>query len=115
MLVVADGMGGHKAGEVASAIAVKVLRRELERPGAEPTGALRAAIEQSFEFRETKLPLAFPDPPAAWTEPYAAMARDNPLPWPTMDSALQAVRAFLDPVLRGDTLGVWAPETWSWR
>ncbi len=75
---------------------------------------LRAAIEQTFEFRKAELPLAFPDPPEAWTEWYAAMARDNRLPWPTIDSALQAVRAFLDPVLRGDTLGVWAPKTWSW-
>jgi serine/threonine protein phosphatase PrpC len=45
VLVVADGMGGHKAGEVASAIAVKVLERELTQPGADPSAALRRAIE----------------------------------------------------------------------
>jgi len=45
VLVVADGMGGHKAGEVASAIAVKVLARELAQPGADPSAALRRAIE----------------------------------------------------------------------
>lgn len=47
VLVVADGMGGHKAGEVASAIAVQVLQRELARPGADPTPALRSAIERA--------------------------------------------------------------------
>jgi protein phosphatase len=47
VLVVADGMGGHKAGEVASAIAVRVLRRDLTQPGTDPTAALRAAIEQA--------------------------------------------------------------------
>ena len=45
VLVVADGMGGHLAGEVASAMAIEVLRRELTRPAADPSGALRTAIE----------------------------------------------------------------------
>ena len=30
LLVVADGMGGHNAGEVASALAVKVIREAFE-------------------------------------------------------------------------------------
>lgn len=56
VLVVADGMGGHKAGEVASALAVTVIRRELARPGDDPTGALRAAIERANleVFREAE-------------------------------------------------------------
>jgi protein phosphatase len=45
VLVVADGMGGHLAGEVASAKAVEVLRRELQRATDDPSAALRAAIE----------------------------------------------------------------------
>ena len=45
VLVVADGMGGHLAGEVASAKAIEVLRRELLRATDDPSAALRAAIE----------------------------------------------------------------------
>lgn len=50
VLVVADGMGGHQAGEVASEIAVTVLRRELSQASAwadDPSGALKAAIERA--------------------------------------------------------------------
>jgi protein phosphatase len=50
VLVVADGMGGHQAGEVASEIAITVLRRELSQASAwadDPSGALKAAIERA--------------------------------------------------------------------
>ena len=40
LLVVADGMGGHNAGEVASALAVKVIREVFESSGTPPTQAL---------------------------------------------------------------------------
>jgi len=44
LLVVADGMGGHAAGEVASAAAVRVLRSLDGAEVAEPRSALRAGI-----------------------------------------------------------------------
>jgi PPM family protein phosphatase len=40
LLVVADGMGGHNAGEVASALAVKVIREVFEGSGDVPSEAL---------------------------------------------------------------------------
>src|SRR3954454_7201005 len=45
VLVVADGMGGHLAGEVASAMAIEILQRELTQPASEPGETLKAAIE----------------------------------------------------------------------
>ena len=47
LLVVADGMGGHSAGEVASQMAVEVVSRlYYETPG-EPGAALRHAVEEA--------------------------------------------------------------------
>jgi predicted nucleotidyltransferase component of viral defense system len=76
---------------------------------------LRAALEQTFAFRKTHpLPVMLPDPLSAWATPFAAMARDDELPWPTLDEVTQAAKAFLDPVLAGDLDAVWSPETWMW-
>ncbi|MEN8168753.1 MAG: Stp1/IreP family PP2C-type Ser/Thr phosphatase [Pseudomonadota bacterium] len=46
--VLADGMGGHNAGEVASAIAVEVISEQFNTTGtAEPAAILQAAVEQA--------------------------------------------------------------------
>ncbi len=46
LLVVADGMGGHNAGEVASAIAVKVIREVFQSDGNPPSqGVLIRAVQ----------------------------------------------------------------------
>ncbi len=77
---------------------------------------LREAFEQTFTFRKTHpLPAAVPAPLPAWTTPYAAMAREDQLTWPTLDDVTQAAQAFLDPVLAGGLDATWEPEGWSWR
>ncbi len=45
--IVADGMGGHLAGEVASARAIEVMERELRGPVGDARTALREAIERA--------------------------------------------------------------------
>lgn len=76
---------------------------------------LRAALEQTFAFRKTHpLPAAVPAPLPAWTTPYAAMAREDQLAWPTLDEVTRAAQAFLDPVLAGRLEGEWRPSTWEW-
>ena len=77
---------------------------------------LRKALEQTFAFRKThELPAAVPAPLAAWATPYAAMAREDQLAWPTLDEVTQAAKAFLDPVLAGGLDAVWDPSSWSWQ
>jgi hypothetical protein len=77
---------------------------------------LRAALEQTFTFRSTHaLPAEVPEPLGAWIAPYAAMARQDPLAWLTLDEVTKAAQTFLDPVLTGHLDATWAPATWSWR
>lgn len=77
---------------------------------------LRVALEQTFTFRKTHaLPTNLPAPLAAWTTPYAAMAREDQLPWLSLDEVTTAAQTFLDPVLVGGLEATWQPETWSWR
>jgi hypothetical protein len=76
---------------------------------------LRAALEQTFTFRKThSLPVMLPDPLLAWVTPYAAMAREDQLAWPTLDAVTKAAKAFLDPVLAGDLDAAWNTESWTW-
>lgn len=76
---------------------------------------LRAALEQTFAFRHTHvLPQSLPAPAAIWAAPYAAMARDEELPWATIDDVATAARAFLDPVLSTAGDATWDPAAWRW-
>ncbi len=47
LALVADGMGGHKAGEVASVLAANVIRRRYYRSRAAPAAALVEAFEEA--------------------------------------------------------------------
>lgn len=77
---------------------------------------LRAALEQTFTVRKTHaLPVSVPAPLEAWTAPYAAMAREDQLAWPTLDEVTKAAKEFLDPVLGEPLDATWEPATWTWR
>jgi hypothetical protein len=76
---------------------------------------LREALERTFDARRSHLlPAALPAPPTSWTLPYATMARDDRLPWTTLDDVERAAREFLDPVLAGPLAATWSPSTWTW-
>jgi hypothetical protein len=77
---------------------------------------LRSAMKQTFAFRGTHdLPSAVPVSPESWQTPYAAMARADQLPWPTLDAVTKAAQEFLDPVLGGSGSGTWDATTWRWQ
>jgi predicted nucleotidyltransferase component of viral defense system len=77
---------------------------------------LRSALEQTFQFRKTHpLPMMLPEPLRAWATPYAAMARENLLAWPTLDEVTRITQEFLDPVLGGGLAATWEPKRWHWR
>ncbi|HWL88657.1 MAG TPA: nucleotidyl transferase AbiEii/AbiGii toxin family protein [Polyangiaceae bacterium] len=77
---------------------------------------LCAALEQTFAFRKTHhLPMSLPAPLDAWERPYAAMARADRLPWPTLIDVTNAAKAFLDPVLEGGLSATWDPSARQWR
>ena len=79
-------------------------------------GRLRAAIEQTFTFRKTHAPPhSMPPPMEAWRVPYGAMARDDQLPWATLEEVTMAAQAFLYPVLSGTLDATWIPAHWVWH
>lgn len=76
---------------------------------------LQAALDQTFTFRKTHaLPSSLPPPLAAWRTPYEAMAREDQLPWATLEDVTEAAQAFLNPLLARALNAVWDPTAWAW-
>ncbi len=76
---------------------------------------LLAAIHATFAFRNTHdVPGKLPEPPVSWSARYAQMAAEDGLVWRALPELLGAVRAFIDPVLAGET-GVWDAAAQTWR
>jgi Nucleotidyl transferase AbiEii toxin, Type IV TA system len=78
--------------------------------------SLRASIHGTFRIRGTHEPPAFvPDPPQKWEQQYPRLARENDLPWKTIEELLVRIRDFLNPVLTSTDVGQrWNRESWSW-
>jgi hypothetical protein len=75
---------------------------------------LRTAISTTFQFRATHpLPAALPDPPSSWITPYSEMAKVSELAWTTLEQLTAEVRAFINPILGGNS-GTWHPAAWTW-
>jgi hypothetical protein len=88
----------------------------LAKPQPIDATRLRAALEQTFTFRKTHaLPASLPAPLETWRRPYEAMAREDQLPWPTLNIVTESAQAFLNPVLAGPLAAMWEPATWKWR
>lgn len=88
----------------------------LAQSGSFEYGVLRDAIKKTFTFRRSHgVPAALPDPPSEWEAPYARLAKENGLPWPTLQSVAAAARSFIDPVLAGNSSTTWEPAEWEWR
>jgi hypothetical protein len=87
----------------------------LATTGPFESAALREAIRATFAQRGShEVPSSIAAPPDRWAAPYANMVEENNLRWTTLDELTAAVRAFLDPVLRGEE-GVWDPSRFTWR
>jgi len=76
---------------------------------------LRRAIQTTFAHRGThSVPASVPEPPDAWSAPYAAMATSDELPWATLPAVAAAVSRFLNPVLGLREVAGWDPSRWQW-
>ncbi len=78
---------------------------------------LRAAIEQTFAFRAThERPTTLPEPPPEWRAPYASIAADDSLLWPTLADVFEAAQSFVGPVLSESPCPpMWMPTSRRWE
>jgi hypothetical protein len=81
------------------------------------SGSLSKALRSEAQRRNLTLPHDLPDPPGPdWRAGYARIVQDAPnLPDRTLASALQTVRAMLNPVLAAEQPASWDPTTLAWR
>lgn len=85
------------------------------------TGRLSAkrltdSLRATFDARQTHdLPGTLPMPPAAWARTFKNLAIQVQLDSTDISAANEAVRRFLEPILRGKAHGDWNPTAWEWE
>ncbi len=78
--------------------------------------ALRAALAATFAAQGSgAAPPSLPAPPAAWAPKYQRLAHDVGLDDTLLPAAFERARRFLDPVLSGQTHGIWSPADQAWQ
>ena len=76
---------------------------------------LLLAIQATFDTRNTHpIPLELPDPPVDWSRPYQKLASEVSLNFRTLEEANEAIKVFLNPLLRSEATQLWEPDRWSW-
>jgi len=60
------------------------------------------------------MPPTLPPPPASWAGPFSRLARELGLEWRNLETAFDAARRFLDPVLHVTHQADWDPTRWVW-
>jgi len=76
---------------------------------------LQQALQATFGKRKThQMPSRLADPPSTWSAPFRRLADETGLSYRMLADAGEAASRFLDPVLRGESAGMWDPATWSW-
>jgi Nucleotidyl transferase AbiEii toxin, Type IV TA system len=78
--------------------------------------SLVRALNSEARRRGLELPGALPTPEGpGWRAGYVRVARDAPLLVERdLDSALETVRKFIDPILQGVAAGSWNPDAFEW-
>jgi hypothetical protein len=75
---------------------------------------LTSAIRSTFDYRDTHPWTGdVPPLPATWAAPYSSVAAVLGLRWRTLDDAVAAARAFIQPLATGQPER-WNPAAWGW-